>query len=143
MVPKQANVALHRQQVLDVYLTDIKVAVEIHRVVALKLQSQPPVDSRDRCHQRLVLVAQTLLPGRLVDPRHLAVHPNPKAVQVPHRVVFLTDKGVVQIPHRVAAVEGNEEIAVGNRYIARHSLFSPLNSRSARITSIIGRIRAS
>src|SRR5207302_10073599 len=67
-----------------------------------------------------VLVRDAPLPAIVAAPRELAVDPDPESGWVTDGVVLEADVGIENVAELVTSVEGDEEVAVPEREIARH-----------------------
>ena len=94
--------------------------VIIHNIRAAHGDAQTIVPQQTVGCECLGLVAQVTLPLVVVDPSKLAIHPEPKTLRVPLRVVRHPNPRPEQVTGLVAVVECNHQFAVADGQITRH-----------------------
>src|SRR5207248_6965822 len=119
-VLEQPRFAVATARVLDGDFLEIQVAVEIDGVTQVQDHAEPSMRERGVANERLVLVRDAPLPAIVAAPRELAVDPDPESGWVTDGVVLEADVGIENVAELVTSVEGDEEVAVPEREIARH-----------------------
>ena len=94
--------------------------VIIHNVRAADGDAQTIVPQQTVGCECLGLVAQVTLPLVVVDPSKLAIHPEPKTLRIPLRVVRHPNPRPEQVTGLVAVVKCNHQFAVADGQITRH-----------------------
>ena len=72
-------------------------------------------------HQGVGHVDLPARPARVAEPAEATVHPNPNPAGFAAGVVFLADPGVIDVAQLVVPVEVDQQGAVSDRQVARHS----------------------
>ena len=128
IVPEEVRVEMLEQPhltvasggILDRDLLQIEVAVEVHGIAAPQPEAEAGVPQGDLADQRLVGIPDVALPPVVAGPAEQAVDPDTEAADVAHGVVLEADVGKVDVAKLVPGVEGDQEVTVPERKIARH-----------------------
>ena len=119
-VLEEAHLPFAAERVLDGDLFEIEVAIEVHGVAHMKEHAELGVPERRIADERLVLVGDRSVPPVVACPGERAIRPDPKARRIAHGVVLHPHVRIKDVSQLIARVEGDEEIPVAERKVARH-----------------------